>query len=195
MDYYRSVVAVLGEPRNLFADSDSWSHLEGSLGMEFPSEYKRIVDAYAPVQLNNHLYLDHPANPLRPLGAWIARTVESFESTSWGDVESSALGSFELKFGGRSGMIPIASTDRGEYAFLARTENLDIGAIVTWGRDAPEFYVRRMGFGEWLCRYLAGEAMFVPGVTALYPGPLVLESLPTEPGERQVRWYGPERGM
>lgn len=194
MDYRKSLAAILGDTRNVFPESDAWSRLERELGIQFPVDYKCIVDAYAPVQLNYHLYLDHPANQFRPLGGWITRVIESLGSVSWSDDMKCPGFESGPSFGGKSGMIPITSTDRGEYAFLAPGRDDGCGRILTWGRDAPAFYEHDMSFSEWLYRYLAGEAMFVPGTTAWYPGPLFMESLPARAGDRTVEWNGPSRG-
>ncbi|MGW5425054.1 SMI1/KNR4 family protein [Streptomyces sp. NPDC003943] len=176
----------------MFRNSDGWTALESELGRAFPEDYKAILDAYAPVQLNHHLYLDHPANEFRPLGSWISRVVRSFGAISWDP--GMACPGFENvgpQFGGRLGMIPIASTDRGEYAFLGPYGDRNI--ILTWGRDAPDFYAHDMTFGEWLKRYLAGEEMFMPGVAARYPGPIILESLPTRINDPVITWHGPDQ--
>ncbi|MFI6002089.1 hypothetical protein ACIA98_17055 [Streptomyces sp. NPDC051366] len=52
-----------------------------------------------------------------------------------------------------------------------------------------------MTFAEWLHRYPIGEEMAGWRSTALYPGPVLLEYLPTGPEQRTREVYGPERGM
>ncbi|MGW4205270.1 hypothetical protein [Streptomyces sp. NPDC004726] len=52
-----------------------------------------------------------------------------------------------------------------------------------------------MDFAEWLYRYLIGDEMAGWDSAAFYPGPVRLEFLPTEPGERTREVRGPERGM
>ncbi|MFE2140607.1 SMI1/KNR4 family protein [Streptomyces sp. NPDC059456] len=193
-DHLASLKRMIGKPRDLFLGIDEWDRLENDLGVTFPGDYKSIINSYAPVRMNHHLYLDHPANTFCPLGSWISRIISTFQSMTW--PSGTACPGFEStgpQFGGESGMIPIASTDRGEYAFLVPGKDGGQGTILTRGREEPDFYAHNMSFGEWLHRYLAGEEMFVPGVTARYPGPLAMMSLPTSADDRPVTWYGPAR--
>ncbi|MFE2064056.1 hypothetical protein ACFXDH_16865 [Streptomyces sp. NPDC059467] len=55
------VLDMLGEPSWRYRDPEAWHRLESELGVGLPEDFKEIVDAYAPVQLNGHLYLTHPA--------------------------------------------------------------------------------------------------------------------------------------
>ncbi|WP_053684945.1 SMI1/KNR4 family protein [Streptomyces sp. WM4235] len=175
-DYPNAVAALLGTPRDLFAGHAAWQPLEAALGVSLPDDYKHLVDAYAPVQINGHLYLDHPANEFSPLGAWILDTIEDFENQD-----------------GSDGLIPAACTDRSEYVFLAPGSGKNPWRVVSCGRDEPDFYEHQMTFSEWIYRYLAGEDMFEPGDAVFYPGPVRLEGMPTSANDGIVKWYGPDR--
>ncbi|MCC0093230.1 SMI1/KNR4 family protein [Streptomyces flavotricini] len=184
--YVQATMDVLGAARDVFSGHDTWRPLEEAIDAQLPDDYKALIDAYGPVQVNGHLYLEHPANPFYPLRTWISETIEDFRDVDWGEEDSP-------QFGGKAGLIPIASTDRGEYAFLAPGNDGGQSRIFSCGRDEPDLYEHRMTFAEWLYRYLAGEEMFSPGHRDFYPGPVRLESLPTAAGDRSSKWYGQER--
>jgi hypothetical protein len=140
-------------PAGRYADAAAWLRLEQEVGRSLPADYKAIVDAYAPVQLNGHLCLSsHPACAWRNLSEEIRSDADGW--TEWRAGESEDLEPHEdprvlgnrpqLTFGTPDGFIPIASTDQG---------------------------------------------------AAVYPGPVLLEYLPTGPGRRTREVYGPERGM
>ncbi|MDX3760172.1 hypothetical protein ACWDBO_26455 [Streptomyces mirabilis] len=59
---------MLGPGEERFAKPAAWLRLEEELGRELPTDYKQIVDAYAPVQINGHLTLSHPASHWWNLG-------------------------------------------------------------------------------------------------------------------------------
>ncbi|MFF9063717.1 hypothetical protein ACF09E_00015 [Streptomyces sp. NPDC014891] len=74
-DYLQAVFDMLGPAESRYPDPAAWLRLEQELGRELPTDYKAIVDAYAPVQLNGHLYLSsHPACSWRELGEEIRST-------------------------------------------------------------------------------------------------------------------------
>lgn len=80
-DYLQAVLAMLGPEEGRLTDPAAWLKLEGELGRTLPSDYKRIVDAYAPVQINGHLSLAHPASGSWNLGAEMRSTAPSGWST------------------------------------------------------------------------------------------------------------------
>ncbi|MFF3317356.1 SMI1/KNR4 family protein [Streptomyces sp. NPDC003035] len=182
----------MGEPRTAYAaPSTAWEHIEANLNITFPEEYKRIVETYAPVQVNWHLDLPHPSEDL---DIFLRQTIEAFRETSWG--EGVACPGFEKtgpRFGGRTGMVPLATTDRGEYVFAARDREGNSWRILTCDGDEQDFYEYRMGFAEWLHGYLTGGDMVGPGSSVFYPGPLRLERWTRVPGESSIVWEGPER--
>ncbi|WP_030720007.1 hypothetical protein [Streptomyces sp. NRRL S-237] len=195
-DYHQAVVGLLGEPRHVFANHGAWQPVEESIGTSLPQDYKDLIDAYAPVQVNGHLFLEHPANEFYELRTWIDETVEDFQETDW-EAGFSCPG-YEKSgpsFGGHGGMIPLACTDRSEYIFLAPGIDSGQWRILSCGRDWNDFYEHHMEFSEWLYRYLTGEDMFEPGQGVFYPGPVRLESLPIAAGDPQSEWFGPDRGI
>ncbi|MFE3991532.1 SMI1/KNR4 family protein [Streptomyces goshikiensis] len=196
INYHQAVVGLLGEPRNVFASHEAWRPIEESLGVSLPQDYKDLIDTYAPVRVNGHLCLEHPANDFYSLGTWITETVDDFQETDWesgfscpGYEESGPI------FGSRGGIIPLACTDRGEYIFLAPGTDSDKWRILSCGRGWKDFYEHLMTFSEWLYRYLMGEDMFDPGQGVFYAGPVRLESLPIAAGDLQSEWFGPDRGI
>jgi hypothetical protein len=194
MDHMGAVFAMMGEPRRAHDDSAAaWERLEASLDVVVPDDYRKVVEAYAPVQVNWHLYFLHPAEDL---GMWMERTIESFRETTWDeDVMCPGFEETGPRFGGGKGMVPLATTDRGEYVFAARHANADSWRILTCDGDEQDFYEYRMGFAEWLYGYLIGGDMVGPDSSAFYPGPIRLERSPRTRGERPVVWHGPERGL
>lgn len=58
------ITALLGEPRFNWSDPAPWTDLERELGIEFPADFREIVDAYGSIEVNRQLYLKHPASHL-----------------------------------------------------------------------------------------------------------------------------------
>ncbi|MFG2987554.1 hypothetical protein ACGFYQ_41320 [Streptomyces sp. NPDC048258] len=58
------ITALLGEPRFNWSDPAPWIELERELGIEFPADFREIVDAYGSIEINRQLYLTHPAGHL-----------------------------------------------------------------------------------------------------------------------------------
>jgi hypothetical protein len=78
MDYLGAVLAMLGEPQDRYADPAAWVKLEGGLGLALPNDFKRVVDAYAPILVNGDLYLHHPTTERWNLGADIRDSVRAW---------------------------------------------------------------------------------------------------------------------
>ncbi|MFJ3729760.1 hypothetical protein ACIPQC_04275 [[Kitasatospora] papulosa] len=71
------VRALLGEPRFNWSDPAPWIGLERELRIEFPSDFREIVDAYGPISVNGQLCLKHPAGHLlHSLGVMVRRDLE-----------------------------------------------------------------------------------------------------------------------
>ncbi|MEU4266809.1 SMI1/KNR4 family protein [Streptomyces sp. NPDC026092] len=192
------VIAMLGDPPAHHADPAAWAALETDLGFSLPEDFKTLVDGYAPVKVNGHLYLDHPATDRWNLGTFIRETSEAWNQIPWDDdIEGdprAALGLADLEFGTERGLTPIASADSGQTVFFARSP--EDGRTLLFVEDGDgEFSMYSMSLSEWLYRYLVGEDMAGPNSSYFYPGPVVLESRPMEPDEEIVRRHGPERGM
>ncbi|MFJ6051619.1 SMI1/KNR4 family protein [Streptomyces sp. NPDC092307] len=197
-DYLSAAMAMLGPAQNRYADPAAWDLLHTELGIRLPIDYQNIVDAYAPIQLNGHLSLHHPATTRWNLGDWIQDTARAWSEVSWDELDPDEdprllFGLAELSFGTRNGLWPIAATDRGETLFLLAPDETSSGLLVEDGEGGWAQY--DMGFAEWLYRYLIGEDMAGPDTAAFYPGPVQLRRLPMTAGERTEPWSGPDRGM
>lgn len=184
---------MLGSPRQNSRAVSEWVELERRLACQLPDDYKEIVGTYGPVQINGHLFLNHPSTHRWNLGDWIAETVEAFSGS---DLSEAACPGFPggPRFGGPAGLIPLIDTDRGEYLFGVGIGSSDERLLACDG-DEQDFYEYRMSFSEWLYRYLIGEDMFGPESGVFYPGPVVFESMPMSESERSTKWFGPPRGM
>ncbi|WNO66132.1 SMI1/KNR4 family protein [Streptomyces sp. AM2-3-1] len=197
-DYLPAVMAMLGPAQNRFADPVAWERLHADLGIQLPPDYRVLVDAYAPIQINGHLYLHHPATERWNLGQEIRSGIQAWSGVPWDDLDLDAdedprqlFGLDELSFGSRNGLWPIASTDRGETIFLIAAKSVP-RLLVSYDETWAE---HRMSFAEWLYRYLIGEDMTGPNSAAFYPGPVQMQHLPMSVDERPQPWYGPDRGM
>jgi hypothetical protein len=201
-DYLRAALDMIGPPENRYADPAAWARLEAELGTELPADYKTVVDAYAPIQINVHLYLSHPATPRWTLSEMIRDTSRAYSQTRWerdwtndpGSDPRLICGLRDLAFGTPQGLIPLASTDRGQTIFLApQVHGFPGGMCVSCGDGDWAGYP--MPFAEWLYRFLIGEDMAGYKSAAYYPGPVMLESMPMTPDEHVRVSYGPDRGM
>ncbi|MFF7334963.1 hypothetical protein [Streptomyces sp. NPDC008150] len=200
-DYLQAVFAMLGPGEGRFADAAAWHRLEEDLGRKLPSDYKRIVDAYAPVQINGHLFLAHPATGRFNLGEDIRSTSATWAQSAW---QSYVTGPDDdprvfcdlshLTFGTAQGLVPLAATDQGAAIFGAPQVHGFTDGVVVQGSEG-DWAGHAMTFAEWLYRYLTGEEMAGWDSTVFYPGPVLLEYLPVEPGQRARVAHGPERGM
>ncbi|KQX30471.1 MULTISPECIES: hypothetical protein [Streptomyces] len=83
--YLLAVMTMLGRPQNHYADPYAWDRLHAELGIRLPTDYQTLVDAYAPIQLNGHLYLSHPATERWNLGDRIRDTARAWSANSWDD--------------------------------------------------------------------------------------------------------------
>ncbi|WP_234042484.1 SMI1/KNR4 family protein [Streptomyces marianii] len=198
-NYLQQVLEMLGGPTARYRNSVAWQALEDNLGAGLPGDFKAIADAYAPVVHNGHLYLNHPATKRWNLGEWTRSTAEAWSQVVWeeGDLEGDprpSLGVFDLTFGTAEGLIPLASTDRGETIFYAPRGAQGQGSLFVEDGEG-EFFEYAMGFAEWLYRYLVGEDMAGPETSSFYPGPVILRDLPMMPDERPPTRRGPDRGM
>ncbi|MDX2811894.1 SMI1/KNR4 family protein [Streptomyces sp. PA03-5A] len=200
-EHLRAVIDMLGPPEDRFADPSAWLRLETELGLALPSDYKKIIDSYAPVIVNAHLYLNHPATEWWNLSQWMRETITAFTDVDWDGLDldpdedpRELFGLPELTFGTMAGLWPIASTDRGEYVFLVRGPGEEDERLIVVDGDLW-WAEHRVSFAEWLHRYLIGEDMTGPNSSAFYPGPVRLEHLPMAPDERPRPWFGPDRGM
>ncbi|MFF0435603.1 SMI1/KNR4 family protein [Streptomyces sp. NPDC004327] len=199
-DYLAATMAMLGPAQNRYAEPTAWDRLHAQFGIRLPTDYQALVDAYAPIHLNGHLYLHHPATERWNLNQWITDTVRAWNDVPWDELDLDAdedprvlFGLTELSFGTRNGLWPIASTDRGETIFLMAADDTAPWFLVEDGEGGWARY--DMNFAEWLYRYLIGEDMAGPNSSAFYPGPVQLCRLPMTADERPEPWSGQDRGM
>ncbi|MFJ4705811.1 hypothetical protein ACIP6I_13270 [Streptomyces anulatus] len=200
-DYLQAVFAMLGPGKERYATPAAWLSLEEELGRTFPGDYKKIVDAYAPVQINGHLTLSHPASSWWNLGEEIRSASEVWADSRW---ESYITGPDDdprvfcqlpqLSFGTAEGLLPIAATDQGAAVFVASSVHGFSDGVVVQGAEG-DWVGHPMTFAEWLYRHLVGEEMTGWDSAASYPGPVRLEYPPAGPGQPTHEAHGPDRGM
>ncbi|MFB7188843.1 hypothetical protein ACFCZT_26805 [Streptomyces sp. NPDC056230] len=78
------ITALLGEPRFNWSDPAPWIGLEQELGIEFPADFREVVDAYGSIEINKLLYLKHPAGHLlHSLGDKIRGILSSGAMRTW----------------------------------------------------------------------------------------------------------------
>ena len=194
-DYLSLISEMLGEPViRRGTDAVAWGQLEAVVQVELPVDLKEILDAYAPVQLNGHLILWHPATELFNMTQRVGREIAALSRVDWLDRGVDFRGGLP-EIGGPDGLIPIAVTDRREIIFLAGAARRPGWHVVGLPEDGDRFYECHMSFAEWLYRYLIGEELIGPGSAAFYPGPLLIEDLPRSRGDQTVERRGPGRGM
>ncbi|MFJ3982498.1 hypothetical protein [Streptomyces fungicidicus] len=81
-------MVTLGEPPMRYRNVLAWSRLERGLGVSLAAEYKEIVDGYAPVEINGHLQLMHPATRRWNLAEKIRSTSEAWSQVEWDEDET-----------------------------------------------------------------------------------------------------------
>ncbi|GAA1916596.1 hypothetical protein GCM10009716_27210 [Streptomyces sodiiphilus] len=193
------VLEMLGPASGVGEDAGAWERLQGELGFELPKDYRKIIDDYAPVVLNYHFYLGHPATHRWNLRESIETTSKDLSGVDWEDVEGeegvrAALGLERLEFGTPRGLVELMGSNRSETVLWAPSLDRPEGRIFCLvGTEA--FFEYRCTFSEWLYRYLVGEDMFGPNSAAFYPGPVHFRRLPMTSGDKKVTWVGPDRGM
>ena len=82
-DYLQAVFAMLGPGARRLADPAAWLRLEEGLGRSLPEDYKRIIDTHAPVQINGHLTLSHPASGRFNLGEDMRSMSATWAQSAW----------------------------------------------------------------------------------------------------------------
>ncbi|MFJ4152774.1 hypothetical protein ACIP10_35095 [Streptomyces galbus] len=103
-DYLAAVLEMLGPAQNRHADPAAWDRLHAELGIQLPPDYRALVDAFAPIQINGHLYLSHPAAERWNLGHNIRSTIKAWFELQWDDLDADEdprelFGLDELSFG------------------------------------------------------------------------------------------------
>ncbi|MGW8884269.1 SMI1/KNR4 family protein [Streptomyces sp. NPDC055749] len=151
------ITALLGEPRFNWSDPAPWIELEQELGIDFPADFREIVNAYGSVVINGQLYLEHPAGHLlHSLGGTIREDLEFWRA---GDM----AGFLPAPVGASPGeLMPVASAMTGEWVFL-RVPDAPSSPwrVVVQELDSPANTLYEMTFGEWLLAYLKGRDVTV----------------------------------
>ncbi|MFB7469854.1 SMI1/KNR4 family protein [Kitasatospora sp. NPDC056184] len=174
--------------------AEDWQRIESELGVGLPADLKALTERYAPVRLHRSVVLSNPSTAVHRLDRHIRETVEAYRACEF-DEENFPDPDFPepLDFGGPDGLIPVSGTAHGEEVFLHRETAGGPWSVVVYVGDDDEFYRYRMGFAEWLYRYLAGEDMAGPNSAQSIPGPVRIEELLVPPGTAPTERLGPQR--
>jgi hypothetical protein len=184
-------VELLGEGNFRAADPSAWVALEERLGFGLPTDFKQLVDAYAPAVINKDLHLRHPATEMWNLGEDIEQSVRAFSDVPWEEEDeltcdpSELLGLSEMRFGTADGLLPVTYATYGGTVFLAPGVPPARWRVIV--HSDLDFHEYRMGFGEWFRRYLSGEDAFGPDSAVPRSGLPELELLPTRRADREGR--------
>ncbi|MFF4171805.1 SMI1/KNR4 family protein [Streptomyces sp. NPDC001744] len=147
------ITALLGEPRFHWSDPAPWTALEREIGVELPSDFREIVDAYGSVQINDQLYLKHPAGHLlHSLGRNIGEDLAFWREEDMAEFLPAPVG------GNPGELLPVASATTGEAVFLRVPDGPSAPwRVVVQEMDSPSWTLYEMTFGAWLLAYLEGR--------------------------------------
>ncbi|MFF8596321.1 SMI1/KNR4 family protein [Streptomyces sp. NPDC015220] len=151
------ITALLGEPRFNWSDPAPWIELEGELGIEFPADFREIVDAYGSIEVNGQLYLQHPAGHLlHSLGEVIRGDLELWREEDMAEFLPSPVGANPGE------LMPVASATTGEAVFLRVPDGPSSPwRVVIQEFDSPAWTLYEMTFGDWFLAYLRGRDVTV----------------------------------
>ncbi|MFI8288328.1 SMI1/KNR4 family protein [Streptomyces sp. NPDC085614] len=153
MTTLREITALLGEPRFNWTDPAPWLKLEQELGIGFPADFREIVDAYGSVEINDQLYLMHPAGHLlHSLGKFVSDDLDLWRDEDMVEFLPSPVGANPGE------LMPVATATTGEAVFLRVPEDpASPWRVVVQEFDSPAWTLYEMTFGEWLLAYLKGR--------------------------------------
>ncbi|MGW5235163.1 SMI1/KNR4 family protein [Streptomyces nodosus] len=145
--------ALLGEPRFNWSDPASWTELEQELGIEFPADFREIVDTYGSIEINGQLYLKHPAGHLlHDLGEMIRRDLELWRDEDMAEFLPDPVGANPGE------LMPVATATTGEAIFLRVPDGPSSSwRVAVQEFDSPAWTLYEMTFSEWLLAYLRGR--------------------------------------
>ncbi|MER8070173.1 SMI1/KNR4 family protein [Streptomyces sp. NPDC094034] len=148
-----AIRALLGEPRFNWSDPAPWIELEQELGLEFPADFREIVDAYGSIEINGQLYLKHPAGHLlHSLGKMIRQDLELWRDEDMTEFLPNSVGANPGE------LMPVATATTGEAVFLrVPDDDSSPWRVVIQEFDSPAWTLYEMTFGEWLLAYLQGR--------------------------------------
>lgn len=147
------IKSLLGEPQFNWSDPAPWIELEQELNVEFPTDFREIVDAYGSILVNNQLYLKHPAGHLlHDLGTMIRRNLDLWRDEDMMEFLPSPAGANPGE------LMPVATATTGEAIFL-RVPDAPSSPwrVVVQEFDSPAWTLHEMAFSEWLLAYLQGR--------------------------------------
>ncbi|MFP8882702.1 SMI1/KNR4 family protein [Streptomyces mangrovi] len=146
------IQTLLGEPRFNWSDPAPWIELEQELGIEFPADFREIVDAYGSIEINGQLYLEHPASHLlHNLGKTIRGDLDFWREEDMAEFLSSPVGANPGE------LMPVATATTGEMVFLCVPDTPSSPwRVVVQEFDSPAWTLYEMTFSEWLLAYLKG---------------------------------------
>lgn len=151
------IAALLGEPRFNWTDPAPWAALERDLGVELPADFHEIVDAYGSIEINDQLYLSHPAGHLlHSLGKQIREDLELWHDEGMDEFLPGPVGPNPGE------LLPVASATTGETVFLRVPAQAPAPwRVVVQEFDSPAWYLHELTFSDWLLAYLKGEDVTV----------------------------------
>ncbi|MEU9207577.1 SMI1/KNR4 family protein [Streptomyces sp. NPDC048415] len=151
------IQALLGEPRFNWSDPVPWIEMEQEFGIDFPADFREIVNAYGSIQINGQLYLEHPASHLlHSLRETIREDLEFWREEDMAEFLPSPLGANPGE------LMPVASATTGEWVFLrVPDEPSSPWRVLVQELDSPAHILHEMTFNDWLLAYLRGEDVTV----------------------------------
>ncbi|WP_328946110.1 SMI1/KNR4 family protein [Streptomyces sp. NBC_00250] len=147
------VRALLGEPKFNWSDPAPWTAREKEFGIEFPADFREIIDAYGSIEINGQLYLKHPAEHLlHDLGTMIRGDLEFWREEDMAEFLPDPAGTNPGE------LIPVATATTGEMIFLRIPDDSSSPwRVVVQEMDSPSWTLYEMTFSEWLLAYLKGR--------------------------------------
>lgn len=154
---FAEIRVLLGEPGFNWTDPAPWTEMEREFDIEFPEDFREIVNAYGSVQINHQLHLEHPAGHLlHNLRESIRGDMELFREEDMASYLPSPAGVNPGE------LIPVASASTGEWVFLRVPDSSSSPwRVLVAELDSPGWVLHEMTFGEWLLAYLRGEDVTV----------------------------------
>ncbi|MFE7531699.1 hypothetical protein ACFU7Y_39250 [Kitasatospora sp. NPDC057542] len=191
MEFIDRIFGLIGVGERRSASAEGWRAVGQAAGVELPDDFKRIVEAYAPVCLSSHLTIRHPDTEFFNLADWLSSSLADLAVLDWIANEGPKYHGEVPTFGGPYGLIPVASTDRRETVFLRQCAETGDWVVVSPSADEGVFHEFEQSFSEWLFRYLSGEEMVGRNSAIRHRDRLLVENLPKFPGDVMTSRRGP----
>lgn len=154
---FSEIQDLLGMPRFNRSDPSPWMEMEREFGIEFPADFREIVNAYGSIVINGQLTLMHPAGHLlHNLGEYIREELEDWRKEDLTEYLPSPVGSSPGQ------LMPVATATTGESVFLRVPDGPSSPwRVLVQEFDSPDWELHEMTFGEWLLAYLRGQEVTV----------------------------------